>query len=139
MTIALTPYRAALYNRLKADTAGTAVRAATGPASAGGVIPAHLLRKPPLPARPFLAARAGVISGREDEMRGVILTWWIYDDPGQGYARIDALIDLIRDAYPIDAIPYGETKITLIGQHGEDGQLGGLLMCPVQVTYTRRA
>lgn len=138
MTIALTPNRALLYARLKSDAAGAAVRAATGPGDAHGVIPAHLLRKP-LPARPFVCARAGVISGQSDGMRGVVLTWWLYDDPSEGYARIDALIDLIGAAYPIDALAWGETRITLIGQQGEDSSLDGLLMCPVQVTYLRRA
>jgi hypothetical protein len=138
LTIALTPNRALLYARLKSDAAGAAVRAATGPKSADGVIPAHLLRKP-LPARPFVCARAGVISGQSDSMRGVILTWWIYDDPGEGYARIDALIDLVSAAYPIDALAWGETRITLIGQQGEDSSLGGLLLCPIQITYLRRA
>jgi hypothetical protein len=80
-----------------------------------------------------------VISGQSDGMRGVILTWWIYDDPGEGYARIDALIDLVIAAYPIDALPWGETRTTLIGQQGEDSTLGGLLLCPVQITYVRRA
>ena len=137
MTIALTPARAALYAQLKTQAAGAAVRAATGEGSAAGIIPAHRLRITPRPARPFLCARAGVISGQEGDMRGVILTWWIYDDPGQGYARIDALIDLVRAAYPIDAVPLGTTRITLIGQHGEDSSLSGLLLCPVQVTYRR--
>jgi hypothetical protein len=139
MTIALAVNRALLYERLKSHTAGAAVRAATGPGTADGVIPAHRLRITPRPARPFLCARAGVISGQSDGMRGVILTWWVYDDPGEGYARIDALIDLIAAAYPIDALAWGETRNTLIGQQGEDGSLGGLLMCPIQITYLRRA
>jgi hypothetical protein len=138
VTIAIAAARAALYAVLKSDAAGASVRAATGPGDASGVIPAHLLRTP-LPAPPFLCARAGVISGQTDAMRGVVLTWWIYDEPEQGYARIDALIDLVGAAYPIDAVAYGETRVTLIGQQGEDRTLGGLLLCPVQVTYTRRA
>jgi hypothetical protein len=138
VTIDLAANRALLYERLKSHAAGAAVRAATGPGTAGGVIPTHLLRAP-LPARPFLCSRAGVISGQSDAMRGVVLTWWIYDDPGQGYARINALITLIAAAYPLNALPWGETKITLVGQEGEDEKLGGLLMCPVQITYSRRA
>lgn len=139
MTIALATARATLYERLKSHAAGAAVRAATGPGNASGVIPAHLLRATPRPARPFVCARAGVISGQEDAMRGVVLTWWVYDDPAQGYARIDTLIDRIRAAYPINAISYGETRITQIGQHTEDAALGGLLACSVQITYLRRA
>jgi hypothetical protein len=138
MTIALASARALLYARLKSDAAGAAVRAATGPGSADGVIPAHLLRKP-RPATPFLVGRAGVISGQSDAMRGVVFIWWIYDDPAQGYARIDALIDLVGAAYPLGALAWGETRVTLIGQQGEDASLGGLLMCPVQITYLRRA
>jgi hypothetical protein len=138
MTIALATNRAAIYARLKTDAAGASVRAATGPGTAAGVIPAHLLRKP-LPAPPFLVGRAGVISGQWDSMRGVVFTWWIYDEPPQGYARIDALIDLVSAAYPIGALAWGETRVTGIGQQGEDSSLGGLLMCPIQITYLRRA
>jgi hypothetical protein len=138
MTIDLAANRALLYAQLKSGAAGAAVRAATGPGTADGVIPAHLLRKP-LPAPPFLVGRAGVISGQWDAMRGVVFTWWIYDEPGQGYARIDALIDLVGAAYHIDALAWGETRVTGIGQQGEDASLGGLLMCPVQITYLRRA
>lgn len=138
MTIALATNRAAIYARLKSDAAGAAVRAATGPGTAAGVIPAHRLRLP-RPAPPFLVGRAGVISGQSDAMRGVVFTWWIYDEPEQGYARIDALIDLVSAAYPLDALAWGETRVTQIGQQGEDSSLGGLLMCPIQITYLRRA
>jgi hypothetical protein len=138
MPIALTPNQALLYERLKSHAAGAAVRAATGPGTADGVIPAHLLRVTPRPARPFVCGRAGVISGQSGEMRGAVLTWWIYDDPGEGYARIDALIDLVIAAYPERALDWGKTRVTLIGQQGEDAQLGGLLMRPIQLTYSRR-
>jgi hypothetical protein len=138
VTVAIATYRATLYERLKSHVAGRAVRLATGPRDASGVIAAHLLRRP-LPPRPFLCARAGAISGQENGMRGVVLTWWIYDDPAQGYARIDTLADLVRAAYPVDAIVYGETRVTQIGQQTEDAALGGLLACPVQITYLRRA
>jgi hypothetical protein len=137
VTIALAPSRAQLYERLKSHAAGAAVRAATGPGTAAGVIPAHLLRKP-LPAPPFLVGRAGVISGQSGDMRGIVFTWWIYDEPAQGYARIDALIDLVIAAYPLQAVAWGKTRVTGIGQQGEDSSLGGLLMCPIQLTYSRR-
>lgn len=138
MPIPLTPAQAQLYERLKSHAAGASVRAATGPKSADGVIPAHRLKIDPRPTPPFLAGRAGVIGGQSGDMRGAVLTWWIYDAPGEGYARIDALVDLVIAAYPERAIAWGKTRVTLIGQQGEDGSLGGLLMRPIQLTYARR-
>lgn len=138
MSVLIGAARAALYERLKSHPAGRLVRLATGTQTGAGIIPAHLLRRA-LPTRPFLAARAGGISGQEGDMRAVVLTWWIYDDPAQGYVRIDALIDLVRAAYPIDAVAHGETRVTQIGQQTEDAALGGLLACPVQITYLRRS
>lgn len=138
MPIPLTPAQAQLYERLKSHEAGAAVRAATGPRDASGVIPAHRLRITPLPDPPFLAGRAGVISGQSGEMRGAVFTWWVYDAPGAGYAAIDALIDLVIAAYPERALNWGKTRVTLIGQQGEDSSLGGLLMRPIQLTYSRR-
>jgi hypothetical protein len=138
MPIPLTPAQALLYERLKSHEAGAAVRAATGPGDAGGVIPAHRLKLTPRPTPPFLAGRAGVIGGQSGDMRGAVLTWWIYDGPGEGYVRIDVLIDLVIAAYPERALDWGKTRVTLIGQQGEDSSLGGLLMRSIQLTYTRR-
>jgi hypothetical protein len=125
-----------LFARLKSDTAGAAVRAALG-AGAASVIPATHLRREPRPVRPMLVWRGSSVGGQSGEMRDIIGTWWIYDDPAQGFARIDALIPLIEAAYPIDVIDPGETRITLIGQQSEDAALGGLLVRFVQITYRR--
>jgi len=125
-----------LFARLKSDAAGAAVRAALG-AGAQSVIPAEQLRREPRPARLMAVWRGGSVGGASGDMRGITGTWWIYDDPPQGYARIDALIPLIEAAYPLDVIAPGETRITLIGQQSEDGTLGGLLVRPVQLTYRR--
>jgi hypothetical protein len=141
VSLDLAAINAALYAVIKLDAAGAPVRAQLGPATkADGVLPAHQLRKP-LPARPFLVWRGGVVGGSSEEMRGVVGTWWVYDDPGQGYVRITTLIGLIEAAYtPLEAVlPFGRTAITLIGQEAEDSALGGLLMRSVQVTHRRRA
>lgn len=128
----------AQYNLLKTGAAGAAVRAATGPKSAAGVIPAEQLRGA-LPARPFIVWREGVISGESEEMRGVFGTWWIYDDPAMGYSRIKALIALIEAAYTRDAIRYCATAVTGITQPSEDATLGGLYMRSITIRSERRA
>jgi hypothetical protein len=125
-----------LFARLKSDAAGTAVRAALG-AGAASIIPAHQLRREPRPVRLMAVWRGSSVGGQSGQMRDIIGTWWIYDDPAQGYARIDALIPLMEAAYPLDTISPGETRITLIGQQSEDATLGGLLVRFMQVTYRR--
>jgi hypothetical protein len=125
-----------LFARLKSDAAGAAVRAALG-AGAASVIPATHLRREPRPARVLLVWRGSSVGGQSGGMRDIIGTWWIYDDPAQGFARIDALIPLMEAAYPLDVIDPGETRITLIGQQGESAVLGGLRERFVQLTYRR--
>jgi hypothetical protein len=125
-----------LYAQLKTALAGGAVRAALG-AGAASIIPAEKLRQEPRPARPLLVWRGGSVGGQSGDMRPITGVWWAYDDPGQGYARIDALVPLIEAAYPRDALAWGETRITLIGQATEDATLDGLLVRPVQLTYRR--
>lgn len=136
MVIDLATINGLLYARLKSEAAGASVRAALG-AGAASIIPAEKLRVEPRPARVLLAWRGGPVGGQSGEMRGIIGTWWIYDDPGQGYARIDALVPLVEAAYPRDALAWGETRITLVGQASEDATLGGLLVRPVQLSYRR--
>lgn len=125
-----------LYARLKSDAAGASVRAALG-AGAQSIIPAEHLRREPRPARLMVVWRGGSVGGASGDMRGITGTWWLYDDPAQGYVRIDALVPLIEAAYPLHVFSPGETRITLIGQQSEDTTLGGLLVRPVQLTYRR--
>lgn len=125
-----------LYAQLKTALAGAAVRAALG-AGAASIIPANQLRQEPRPARVLLVWRGGSVGGASGEMRPLTGVWWIYDDPNQGYARIDALVPLIEAAYPVACLAWGETRVTLIGQGTEDATLGGLLVRPLQVTYRR--
>lgn len=136
MVIDLAAINSLFFNQLKTSSAGAAVRAAAG-AGATSIIPSEQLRREPRPARVLLAWRGGSVGGRSGDMRGITGTWWIYDDPAQGYARIDAMIPLVEAAYPIDCITFGETRVTLIGQAGEDPQLGGLLFRPLQITHRR--
>ena len=131
---------AALYAVIKSDAAGASARAATGAGTSAGVIPAHALRAPALPARPFLAWRAGVVSGESEEMRGIGGAWWAYDDSQQGYARIDALLGLVEAAYapPEGIIAGGRTVVSSLGPQSEDGAIN--LYCRfIQITHRRRA
>lgn len=130
----------AFFDRAATDAAGAAIRAALG-AGAASVIHAERLRSygpgALMPARVLLAFRGGPISGASWERRGVALTWWIYDDPAQGYARINGLIPLIEAAYPFDAIDRG--KLTVISASAEisDSALG-LLSRAVSFSFATR-
>jgi hypothetical protein len=135
VAIDLTATNASLYAVLKSDAAGAGVRAATGPGTAAGVIPAHLLKQP-RPARPLVVWRGGVVGGESDQLRSVNGTWWVYDDPEQGSVRINTIISLIESAYPPDAIASGRTTVTGIGQEIEDISLG-LLARAITLTYRR--
>lgn len=136
MVIDLASISGLLYAQLKTAAAGAAVRAVLG-AGAASIIPAERLRHEPRPARVLLVWRGGSVGGASGEMRPASGVWWVYDDPGQGYARIDAVVPLIEAAYPRDALAWGDTRITLIGQATEDATLGGLLVRAVQLTYRR--
>jgi len=135
MALDLATINAAMYAVVKSSAT---ICAATGPGTSAGVIPAHELSRP-LPARPFLAWRGGVVSGQSHEMRGVNGSWWVYDDPGQGYYRIDALIALIEEAYPPDAIADGRTTVQNISGQQVDAALGGLHARSIGITYRRLA
>jgi len=136
MVIDLAAINGLLYAQLKTAAAGAAVRAALG-AGAASIIPAEKLRQEPRPARVLLVWRGGSVGGSSGDMRPITGVWWVYDDPHQGYARIDALVPLVEAAYPLDCVAWGETKISLVGQATEDATLGGLLARPVQITHRR--
>lgn len=137
MPLELASISSALFDRIATGDAGAAVRALLG--SAGSVIPADKLGQRPLPARPLAVWRDGAVGGRSLDMRTVTGTWWVYDDPGQGYARIHSVIAAIEAAYPPDALANGRVRVGPIGQASDDRSLGGLLTRPLQIAYLRRA
>ena len=88
---------AAIYRRLHDDAAGAATRALLGDGAAS-VIPAHALRAGSLPPRPFLVLRGGPVPGDRALWLPVVY-WWSYDDPQQGYRRLNSLIKPLALAY----------------------------------------
>jgi hypothetical protein len=137
MPLELASISSALFDRIATDAAGAAVRALLG--SAGSVITADKLGQRPLPARPLAVWRDGAVGGVALGMRNVTGTWWVYDDPGQGYARIHAVIAALETAYPSDVLANGRVRVGPVGQASDDRSLGGLLVRPLQIAYLRRA
>lgn len=130
----------AVYQRLASDTEGSSVRSALG-SGASSVIHAAGLNANSLPARPFVALRrSSFVPFNMSEWRAYF-NWYIYDDPAQGYYRIDTLIRLIGQAYaardltsPTDG---ATTWIVLTaGNQGEDASLNSLFFTPVQLVIS---
>lgn len=129
-----------LFNRLALDAAGSAVRAQLG-AGANGLIHAQDLAgysaDRPLPARTLLALRRGRVPTSEHIIRLPSWTWWIYDDPGQGYYRINQLIPLLEQAYTAAPVQLASGNVLGalqfdIGDETSDPALG-LLCCTFKI------
>jgi hypothetical protein len=124
--MSLTPQqlKAAFFNVLKTDSAGTAVRAALGD-GATSVIPKEDLNKP-LPATPFVVFQwIGQPSGgsRNRGIRTYYPIWFLYDDIVKQYFRLEALIPLIEAAYPEDAIKMCYTDFLPVRELPDKGLL----------------
>lgn len=102
----------AVYNRLETDAQGSAVRAALA-SGATSVIHAEMLRTTK-PDRPFVAFRAGAMTGASRDVRIPTWTWFVYDDREKGYYRIGSLISLIEAAYMAAAISVSTIAIDRI-------------------------
>lgn len=131
---------AALFARVKSDSAGAAVRALLG-AGAASVISARDLPKEPgkvgtLPARPLLAWREGPIGGQAGEMETFTGAWWVYDEPGQGDRRINAIVAALKAAHrdQVGIVDYGRVRVGPVGQAALDRVIG-LYGRAVQITY----
>lgn len=128
----------AVYGRLAQDAAGAPVRALLGDGAAS-IIHARRLRDQVLPLRPLLALRAGAQVPLERVLNQASFTWWIYDDPEQDYARINALIFPVSNAYDWRRYPLATPTVAAgtvqvqAGQETEDTALG-LLVRPVYLT-----
>jgi hypothetical protein len=85
---------------------------------------------PVLPPRPLVAFRAGAMSQRLDAAYIVNFSWFIYDDPVQGYWRINKLIKPIHVAYSAMPLPsvfgrlVGKAELLGPGPDLEDQALG---------------
>src|SRR5690242_3499275 len=98
MTVDLHVITATFYNVVKTSNAGASVRAALG-AGASSVIPKKDLALASLPVRPFGAFDEGELTGTQLDVRSLFFTWWWYDDPAQGFYRLNTIIPLVETAY----------------------------------------
>jgi len=136
LTLDLQDLSRIVFQRLRADSEATAVRAALG-AGALSIIPAEALKLPP-PATPFVALRAGPVPIISNAVYAPIFTWYLYDDPQQNYWRIDGLLYLIGKAYAARLLdsPRGGAINLVDGSAGpqtSDDKLGGLLVRTYQL------
>lgn len=127
MTTTPAVIKAACFAILETDSAGSAVRAALG-SGAASVVAKDELSSGTLPACPFVALQWGPEGGPRTGVRSFFPTWWVYDDVGRGFYRINAILPLIEAAYPATAIAY--CYLDFINKTGEirDQNLG-LLPC----------
>lgn len=129
----------AVYERLRSESAGAALRALLG-ADAASVLLAEdvrveglLVRQ--LPVRPLIALRRGAVPTIGRVVNRPIYTWYCYDDPAAGYGAIEALIQPLAEAYTteliIGTVAVGDIEVSAGGQTRDD--VLKLLMCPVTV------
>jgi hypothetical protein len=102
---------ALVFGRIYQDAEGAEVRSRLGGGQAS-IVHATLIdqkieadRRGPtapkilLPTRPFLAFRRGAVPTTQRVLSIFMGTWYIYDDPGAAYWRIDEIASLIPLAY----------------------------------------
>lgn len=118
-----------VFNRLALDDAGEPVRLELG-AGELGVLAAHQLEQLPPPAGPFIALRRYPIAAPPGGPIVATFLWYIYDDPGQGYARINALLRPLALAYDqsVSPLPRAHAAISAAdlaaGEERHDSALG---------------
>lgn len=130
----------AVFERLRTDAAGAAVRAALG-VGVSSVLHAEDLRVEglgvrALPARPLVALRRGAVPQSQRVVYQPIYTWYCYDDPAIGYGRIEALPLLIAQAFAsrliVSTTAVGAQETSGVGAQLRDDKLK-LLVIPVQL------
>src|SRR5690349_15202697 len=118
---------ATFYTVVKTSGAGAAIRAALGN-GANSIVPKKDLALATLPARPFGVFDEGELTGTSLDVRSLFLTWWWYDDPAQGFYRLNTIIPLVEAVYPREDGPI--TGVVILGAGATRGQydsaLGGL-------------
>jgi len=124
----LTVIATAVYNRLKTDSAGSAVRTALG--GAARVVRLKDIRKPaPVPPAPFVALRALPAPLTERGVYRAGYEWRIYGDGADDYT-ITTLAGLITAAYAASPIQYttggvvGLLEVSGLGGEAHDETLG---------------
>jgi hypothetical protein len=130
----------AVYQRLKSDAAGAALRAWL-PAGASAILLAEDVRNEALtvldlPARPLLALRRGATPQLDRVVTMPIYTWYGYDDPSVGYGRLEQLPYLLYHAYEsplvVGTVAVGSIEIAA-GPQTRDTRLGLLQMITVTI------
>lgn len=129
-----------VYNRPRVDAEGAALRTALGTGAAARIIHARLLGTA-TPPRLFLALRGGPTIPRETVNQTHVFTWWIYDDPAQGYWRINEALRLLAQAYAArrlslpQAAPISSVTLDNAGPESEDEALGLLFRSASLIVY----
>lgn len=127
----------ALFDRLATDSAASDLRALLGSLT-DSIVHARLLEDNVRPPRPFLAFREGPIITRDRIVNTPIFDWFIYDDPDQGYSRINQLIPLTSKAYAAAPIQLTDTLVANLaitgGSRATRDPAMGLLMRFVTVS-----
>lgn len=110
-----------VYDRLATTSDGAAARALLG--SPQSVIPFHQLLTIPRPARVLAVFRPGGVPGVPLTARRVASSWYLYDDPPLGTARIDAVITALTALYIARSIPWCHTRVTFVSAPFTDAAL----------------
>ena len=90
-----------------------------------------------LPTPVFIALRPGAISGAKYDARSLFYTWYVYDNPEQGFWRINGLLPLIESAYSTDVISRCYTDVVSIGAETQDSALNLLVRSIQFIVKTR--
>lgn len=120
---------------MKSDSQGGVTRSLLGDGANSVVHAKELLmddQKTPsvLPTRPLLAMRGGSINETDRTLYVTTVDWYIYDDPVQGYWRLNSLISTISIAYdvaPLRSVSgrlFGELEMPFISDELTDPTLG---------------
>ncbi len=131
---------AAVYARLKSDSAGDDARTLLG-AGADSVLLAEDLRVEgltiaQLPERPLIALRRGPAPTDGRVVSRPIYTWYCYDDPATGYGNLEQLPLAVANAYDtalmVNSGDIGRDVVVSAGAQTRDDRLG-LLLVPITV------
>lgn len=127
---------ALFFNRIKSDPQGGIVRSALG-AGADSVLRTYELVPDTesavplvLPTRPIVAMHMNALTESERALYLGRVTWYIYDDPVQGYWRVSSLVSMISGAYasvPLRSASgrlFGDLTVPFISDELPDQKLG---------------
>jgi hypothetical protein len=131
----------AVFERLKSDAEGAAVRTALGDGATSVLLVEDLRLEAQLgaqqhPARPMLALRRGAAPTVDRVINRPTYTWFLYDDIPVGYGRIEALIPLVAAAYAegllsVPTVGVDDITVSALAQTRDDRLK--YLLCPISV------